>query len=53
MAFYKKIILTFACVLAAALSFTVSAKDLNDKLLNRPYADMRPWHLGFSFGLHA
>ncbi len=26
-------------------------QTLNDKLLNRPYADMRPWHLGFSVGL--
>ncbi|MDE6346142.1 MAG: PorT family protein [Muribaculaceae bacterium] len=28
------------------------AQQLNDKLLNRPYADMRVWHLGFSVGLH-
>lgn len=26
---------------------------MNDKLLNRPYADLRPWHLGFSVGLHS
>lgn len=25
----------------------------NDKLLNRPYADNRAWHLGFSVGVHA
>lgn len=25
---------------------------LNDKVLNRPYADMRRWHLGFSVGVH-
>lgn len=24
----------------------------NDKLLNRPYADLRRWHLGFSVGMH-
>ena len=30
----------------------VMAQSLNDKLLNRPYADMRKWHLGFSIGLH-
>lgn len=28
------------------------AKQLNDKLLNRPYADLKAWHLGFSVGLH-
>ena len=26
---------------------------LNDRLLNRPYADNRPWHLGFGFGVNA
>ncbi|MDE7386841.1 MAG: PorT family protein [Muribaculaceae bacterium] len=29
-----------------------SADRLNDKLQNRPYADLRPWHLGFSVGVH-
>ena len=29
-----------------------SARDFNDKLMNRPYADMRGWHLGFSVGLY-
>lgn len=24
----------------------------NDKLLNRPYADLKRWHLGFSVGVH-
>lgn len=28
-------------------------RGLNDKVLNRPYADMRRWHLGFSVGMHA
>ncbi len=28
------------------------AQSLNDKLLNRPYTDMRKWHMGFSIGLH-
>lgn len=31
---------------------SVVAQRRNDKLLNRPYADDRPWHLGFSFGMH-
>ncbi|MDE7136054.1 MAG: PorT family protein, partial [Muribaculaceae bacterium] len=29
-----------------------NAQRFNDKVLNRPYADMRPWHLGFSIGFH-
>lgn len=28
------------------------AQQRNDKLLNRPYADLRRWHLGFSVGMH-
>lgn len=27
-----------------------AGRDLNDKVLNRPYADLRRWHLGFSIG---
>lgn len=34
------------------LSVTASAQFRNDKLLNRPYADLRRWHLGFSIGVH-
>lgn len=40
------------CVLLAA-GIGGSAKQFNDKLLNRPYADLKAWHLGFSVGLHA
>lgn len=29
-----------------------AARNFNDKLQNRPYADLRPWHLGFSIGVH-
>lgn len=28
------------------------ADKLNDKIVNRPYSDMRRWHLGFSVGLN-
>lgn len=28
------------------------AQYLNDRLMNRPYADMKRWHLGFSIGVH-
>ncbi len=31
----------------------LSAKKLNDKVLNRPYADMRFFHLGFSVGMNS
>lgn len=40
----------FAGILSCA--FPVEAKRLNDKLLNRPYADMRRFHLGFSVGMN-
>lgn len=50
MKFFKIISIISLC-LAAALS--ASGRDFNDKLLNRPYADMRRWHLGFSIGAHA
>ncbi|MDE6267267.1 MAG: PorT family protein [Muribaculaceae bacterium] len=35
-----------------ALSITVTGQQMNDKLMNRPYADLRSWHLGFGVGLH-
>ena len=34
------------------VAFNVEARDFNDKLMNRPYADLRRWHLGFSVGVH-
>lgn len=34
------------------VAFNVQARDFNDKLMNRPYADLRRWHLGFSVGVH-
>lgn len=46
-----KIIITILLALAAYQSAT--SRDFNDKLLNRPYADLRRWHLGFSIGAHA
>ncbi len=36
------------CLLASATP--AFGQRLNDKLLNRPYADNRKWHLGFSVG---
>lgn len=44
---------TAAVAALAAAPGQACAQSLNDKVLNRPYADMRRWHLGFSVGLHA
>lgn len=44
-------LVTFA--IALPLCPALEARDFNDKLLNRPYADNRSWHLGFSFGTFA
>ena len=30
----------------------VFSRTFNDELQNRPYADMRKWHLGFSVGMY-
>ena len=46
------ILLTLTAVVVSLIPVDVAAQRLNDKLLNRPYADMRKWHLGFSVGLH-
>ncbi|MCM1349475.1 MAG: PorT family protein [Firmicutes bacterium] len=35
-----------------AMAVPASAQRFNDKLQNRPYADLRRWHLGFSIGVH-
>ena len=43
----------FILLTLLSLSALVARADrLNDKIQNRPYADLRPWHLGFSVGLH-
>ena len=46
--------LTILLLVAAALCATdaAQARRLNDKIQNRPYADLRRWHLGFSVGVH-
>lgn len=46
-----RVILLLAVVLAGSRGH-VACQNLNDKLMNRPYADLRRWHLGFSVGLH-
>jgi hypothetical protein len=39
-------------MIAAVSVMPAAARDFNDKLMNKPYADMRRWHLGFSVGFH-
>ena len=48
----RYIILCVIAVVAVACSAGAGAQRLNDKLMNRPYADLRKWHLGFSVGVH-
>lgn len=49
----KRILLRAALILALVLAAApAQAQYKKDKLLNRPYADNRAWHLGFSVGLH-
>ena len=43
-------VLLVVTFMAAAFPLSAKADRLNDKLLNRPYSDMRRWHLGFSVG---
>lgn len=45
----NRIITTY---LFALIALCAGARTFNDKVLNRPYADNRKWHLGFSVGLH-
>lgn len=44
----------YAIVFAVAVltAMAADAQRFNDKLQNRPYADLRQWHLGFSIGVH-
>lgn len=37
-------------VMLAAVG-AMHGRDFNDRLLNRPYADLKRWHLGFSVGM--
>lgn len=46
-----KLILTII-ILTMLAPVSHARKHLNDKVLNKPYADLRTWHLGFSVGAH-
>lgn len=48
----RTILLTIISLLTLAASPAATARNFNDKTLNRPYADNRRWHLGFSVGMH-
>lgn len=50
--FVMKAVRFLLCLLLLSIGLAASADRLNDKLQNRPYADLRPWHLGFSVGVH-
>lgn len=50
MRYLTKIFLIVAAVLSTGMP--ASARDLNDRLQNKPYADLRSWHLGFGVGMH-
>lgn len=46
-------ILSFVVIFTSLFTpFDANGREFNDKLLNKPYADLRRWHLGFSVGLH-
>ncbi len=50
----KKLLIIITLVsVAVAMAVPAQARRLNDKIENRPYADLRPWNLGFSFGAQA
>lgn len=46
-----KTIAKFLLLTAALLFWLPATAKPGDKLLNRPYADQKPWHLGFSVGM--
>ncbi len=48
----RTISLAIVAVIVALTGLDAGAARLNDKLYNRPYADLRRWHLGFSIGVH-
>lgn len=46
--YFKRFILGLVCCLAL---IQANGKTLNDHIMNRPYADLKAWHLGFSVGM--
>lgn len=48
----KRIAFIIILIVSLASVEHAEARRFNDKLENRPYADLRRWHLGFSIGAH-
>lgn len=48
----RHIALLFSAAVAILSAISADAQELNNKIQNRPYADLRKWHLGFSVGMH-
>ena len=47
---YRKCILLLLVAMAGGMNLAFARPG--DKLMNRPYADLKLWHLGFSVGMH-
>lgn len=50
--FHSIIIRSFTMVLLLAAGTVGALAKPGDKLMNRPYADLKRWHLGFAVGMH-
>lgn len=48
----RSVTFVFLMMLLLLIPSAACARSFNDKLINRPYADMRAWHLGFSVGAY-
>lgn len=49
-----RITIIITCLLLGlSLPAAAQSRRFNDQIENRPYTDMRAWHLGFSIGAHA
>lgn len=49
---FRFILVLIVVAVGAVAPSEADAQRFNDKLYNRPYADLRRWHLGFSIGMH-
>ena len=48
----KRMVRTITTLSLLFFSLSIVEAKPTDKLLNRPYADLKKWHLGFSVGFH-
>ena len=49
----KSVKILFVFAVSILLAMPLNARTFNDKIQNRPYADLKKWHLGFSVGMFA